>query len=350
MWGNSPDQIVDVAGSTTTVNYSDVQGGWTGAGQYHGDFDPGFVRHPDPGPDATWNTDDDDYGDLRLTTSSSCIDAGDNAAALGIDTDLSGNPRFLDNPDTPDSGNGAPPVVDMGAYEFPPDCDESGVPDFEEIADGLLLDCNLDTVPDSCEMANCPAGRAACPNCNANGIPDECDIASLLSFDANDNGVPDECESCSANAVCDDGSACTFDQCAEVCFNTTAAYADLVGAGGTCGPDGTVNLFDIFAVLDGFVNSFTEGCELTNIDIAGSEGSCGSDGSIDLFDILAVLDGFQGMDACCSGTDAESDPDNATRGARLGAEPRADVILRQRDGRGFTRSDRSSWMPSSSRP
>ena len=35
-----------------------------------------------------------------------------------INTDLDGNPRFVDDPDTPDSGNGDPPIVDMGAYEL----------------------------------------------------------------------------------------------------------------------------------------------------------------------------------------------------------------------------------------
>ena len=34
-----------------------------------------------------------------------------------ITTDLDGNPRFLDIPETPDTGNGDTPIVDMGAYE-----------------------------------------------------------------------------------------------------------------------------------------------------------------------------------------------------------------------------------------
>ncbi len=36
----------------------------------------------------------------------------------GVTTDLDGSPRFVDDPDTPDTGNGDPPIVDMGAYEF----------------------------------------------------------------------------------------------------------------------------------------------------------------------------------------------------------------------------------------
>jgi hypothetical protein len=35
-----------------------------------------------------------------------------------VTTDLDGNPRFVDDPDTADTGYGDPPIVDMGAYEF----------------------------------------------------------------------------------------------------------------------------------------------------------------------------------------------------------------------------------------
>ena len=70
--------------------------------------------------------------DHRLSPGSPCIDAADNTAVpKGIDTDLDGNPRFVDDPDTKDTGFGDPPIVDMGAYEFQPalcpaDLDNSG--------------------------------------------------------------------------------------------------------------------------------------------------------------------------------------------------------------------------------
>ena len=105
VWGNvgGGRQIAeDVAGSTT-VRYSDVQGGFPGSTNI--DADPLFV---DPNND-----------DFRLSPGSPCIDAGDNTAvAKGTTTDLDGNARFVDDPDTIDSGNGDPPVVDMGAYEL----------------------------------------------------------------------------------------------------------------------------------------------------------------------------------------------------------------------------------------
>jgi hypothetical protein len=58
-------------------------------------------------------------GDLRLDDGSPCIDRGDNGALpAGVALDLSGNPRFVDDPDSPNLGSGTSPIVDMGAYEF----------------------------------------------------------------------------------------------------------------------------------------------------------------------------------------------------------------------------------------
>jgi len=115
-WGNT-----DVSGSgedaqiygNAVVNYSLVQGGWTGMGGAGNiNADPLFVD-PD-GPDNLIGTQDDN---LRLRVGSPTIDAGDNAAVTVL-TDLNGNPRFVDDLITPDTGNGTPPIVDMGAYEF----------------------------------------------------------------------------------------------------------------------------------------------------------------------------------------------------------------------------------------
>ena len=101
------------------INYSDVMG-WTGAYGGNGNIgdDPLFIDAD--GPDNTYGTEDDN---LRLLTSSPCIDAADNTAVpKGIDTDLDGNNRFVVDPCTDDTGNGDPPIVDMGAYEFQVTC------------------------------------------------------------------------------------------------------------------------------------------------------------------------------------------------------------------------------------
>ncbi|MCZ6654055.1 MAG: hypothetical protein O7D91_13645 [Planctomycetota bacterium] len=122
LWGNQASegpQISLVGLGPLAVQYSDVEGGESevfvqpGPGLEWGpgniDLDPQFVDpasehyHPLPG--------------------SPCIDAGDNTAVPPyVTTDLEANPRFVDDPDTPDTGkpDGVNPLVDMGAYEFGP--------------------------------------------------------------------------------------------------------------------------------------------------------------------------------------------------------------------------------------
>ncbi len=103
LWGNTPDSIVDVAGSGPAVTYSAVEGGYPGQGNI--DVDPRFV---DPVSAAEAPT---TAGNHRLTSTSPAIDAGTNDV-LTVDIDLDGNPRVVDG-----TGDGNA-VVDMGAYEF----------------------------------------------------------------------------------------------------------------------------------------------------------------------------------------------------------------------------------------
>jgi len=100
IWDN---RIVAKSGRPV-VTYSDVQGGWSGEGNI--DADPLFV--------------DPDNGNYRLGEASPAIDAASNDAIIpaGVDTDLDGNPRFVDDPDTQDTGQGECQIVDMGSYEF----------------------------------------------------------------------------------------------------------------------------------------------------------------------------------------------------------------------------------------
>ncbi len=112
LWGNTPDQIYQ-----GSISYSDIQGGFAGEGNI--DADPLFVQNPDPGPDGQWWTEDDILGDYHLRPGSPCIDAGNNEAVPeDVTTDFNGNPRFVDDPETYDTGLGDPPIVDMGCYEF----------------------------------------------------------------------------------------------------------------------------------------------------------------------------------------------------------------------------------------
>ena len=114
------DEVWNNDKSMINIAYSDVQGGWPGEGNI--DLDPMFVEVGYWDDNGTPKDPDDDIwvdGNYRLAPGSPCIDAADNTAVPeGIVTDLDGNPRFVDDPNTDDTGFGDPPIVDMGAYEF----------------------------------------------------------------------------------------------------------------------------------------------------------------------------------------------------------------------------------------
>jgi hypothetical protein len=133
LWGNSDTSGTGESGQIyndgpLAVRYCCVQG-WTGMLGGRGNFG----RHPlfrdADGPDDIVGTEDDD---VSLSYGSPCIDAGDNAAVPtdSCDLDEDGNtaellpvdlnwcPRFQDQHSVPDAGNGLPPIVDIGAYEY----------------------------------------------------------------------------------------------------------------------------------------------------------------------------------------------------------------------------------------
>lgn len=108
LWANGAGEDGPEIFGPADVRYSNVQGGWAGAGNI--DVDPLFV---DPaGLDGDVGTEDDN---LRLSSGSPCIDAADNSSVPeDVETDLDGNLRIIDGDDD------GLPVVDMGAYEYQP--------------------------------------------------------------------------------------------------------------------------------------------------------------------------------------------------------------------------------------
>jgi hypothetical protein len=117
LWGNG-DELVDEAGGALDVSHAVVDGGFPD-GTAVLDSDPRFVRMPSPGPDGTWGTGDDDYGDLRLRVDSPALNTGD---AAHLPSDLAD----LDGDD--DTGEPVPvdlagearvtgAALDLGAYE-----------------------------------------------------------------------------------------------------------------------------------------------------------------------------------------------------------------------------------------
>lgn len=130
---------VPFSNPNVNVHHSIVRGGWPGIG--NSAADPRFF--------------DPNNGDFHLVPASPAIDAGDNAALPGdLMIDLDGRTRRVDDPATPDTGSGTPPIVDIGAYEFQyagPDCNGNGVPDADDIAAGASQDCNNNGIPDECD-------------------------------------------------------------------------------------------------------------------------------------------------------------------------------------------------------
>ena len=140
LWGNIADDGPEMAMAQSyivvNVSYCDIQDGWAGVhtensptinwGPGNITSDPNFIDAD--GADDVIGTVDDD---LRPSAGALCLDAGDNDAVpadvLDLDDDddtveqtpidRNGDLRFVDDPEADDLGNGAAPIVDMGAYE-----------------------------------------------------------------------------------------------------------------------------------------------------------------------------------------------------------------------------------------
>jgi hypothetical protein len=95
LWDNFPNEVYTWE-HTPSVSYTDIKGGWSGAGGNNIDIDPNFV--------------DPIAGDYRLASGSPCIDVGDNGAVTEPN-DVDGLIRIADG----DCDGAA--TVDMGAYE-----------------------------------------------------------------------------------------------------------------------------------------------------------------------------------------------------------------------------------------
>jgi len=154
--GMTEDGQIYAGKANPLVSYSDVQGGWTGAGSNNINQDPLFIDAD--GVDDNVGTPDDNLG---VQSGSMIIDAGNNFAVpadladldgdanTGEPTplDLNGNNRFRNDFLVADTGAGSPPIVDMGAYEA-----------------SYVVDCNNNALPDQCDLScGNPAASVTCP-------------------------------------------------------------------------------------------------------------------------------------------------------------------------------------------
>ena len=223
---NHPAQIDDRTANGISVTYSIIQGYWSGVGNI--DADPLFVDGPG--------------GDLRLTIQSRAVDAGNNSAVPRdlndldddgntqepIPIDVGGEPRFVEIIFVPDTGQGTPPIVDIGAHEYQPCTDDAecidelfcngfetctlercvvGVPPCSadklcRESDDQCVDCLVHPDCDDSDPCN---GLEICRidgtctstilvDCNSNQVADFCDLSDGTSSDCNANAIPDECE------------------------------------------------------------------------------------------------------------------------------------------------------------
>ena len=81
--------------------------------------------------------------------------------------------------------NGVPDCCDQGYACFPPDCNNNGIDDSIDLANGTSQDCNGNEIPDECDVAD-----GTSDDCNSNNIPDECETLA----DCDSDGTPDACE------------------------------------------------------------------------------------------------------------------------------------------------------------
>ena len=89
-----------------------------------------------------------------------------------------------------------------------PDCNQNGCNDSFEIFGAPSLDGNQNGILDSCE-SDCnnngiadgiELAQGIVPDCNTNGVPDACDVAAGTSPDIDANNKPDECQTVVVNA------------------------------------------------------------------------------------------------------------------------------------------------------
>lgn len=141
LWSNTGTApAATLVSGSLSFAYSAVQGSggsgsWAGPGTDLGgniSADPQFI-------DAA-------NGNYELTPVGPAVDAGNNALVPAATlTDLAGAPRFVDDLNTPDTGAGSAPIVDMGALEMPQS-------PLASIGDFVWLDENADGIQQPAEF------------------------------------------------------------------------------------------------------------------------------------------------------------------------------------------------------
>ncbi|MFN0060358.1 MAG: nitrous oxide reductase family maturation protein NosD [Planctomycetota bacterium] len=288
VYGNQMGPTLDPSDVQVTpglsVQYSSIQFGYSGAGNV--ESDPLFRA-------------DDDF---RLSVGSPAADAGSNLL-LPIDAwdldedgdtaeflpiDLHENARRVDAPEVVDTGAGDAPLVDMGAFELAPDCDDDTIADARELALGLATDCDFDGTLDDCQITADPI-----LDCDASGTLDSCDISSGLVPDCNENGIPDGCElesnpsvDCNRNGSID---SCEIDIGAAIDCDSSGVPDECELASGVladCNDNQSPDVCDIAAALslDHDRDGIPDECEPQFV-----RGNCNGSAPVDISDAVFTL-------------------------------------------------------------
>ena len=182
LWENSDSGGMDESAQmytesgSPTVNFSIVQGGWSGAGLGNLNADPLFQDAD--GPDNIVGTVDDN---VRVPSGSPAVDSGD-SCAVPVDTqdlDDDGNTAERVPIDVDGNDRMVGYAVDRGAYENQTvvggDCNQNGLVDDFDLCSGSSMDVDTDGIPDECTVFDGGCGGngnwSCAPNWEDNTVP-----------------------------------------------------------------------------------------------------------------------------------------------------------------------------------
>ncbi len=105
--------------------------------------------------------------------------------------------------------------------------------------------------------------------------------------------VGDDCvDPCASGRECDDSDICSLDECS----NGFCSFDQPNFQYGDVDHNGAINLFDITCVLNSFSGDFDQ-CPFKDVDIE----PCSGNDTLNILDVFAILDAFTGVDPCCNG-------------------------------------------------
>ena len=178
----------------------------------------------------------------------------------------------------------------IGSFQFrvSPDCLGTALLELPNEPQSAMRDENNWPIPFTTDgmLFDVPAGRC----CSEGGCNEGINaIACREAHGPNAMFVPNAtCDEpcCFAYSDCDDGNACTFQQCSNtVCDMRSTAFGDVDGSGGPA------NIDDVLCAIGGFGN-------INDCPTADIWPSCTGNGIVTGDDLFAVIQAFGGFDPC----------------------------------------------------